>query len=241
MEKFMQKTVLLSFTTLAIGLLTISSMLNTCVSQPKEIPEEVSVSFNLPTQVDQSSAAPLIPVAGKMVVPYSPHAYVLKVMMACLGESKASAGPMQLRAKQIYRISRERLIHQPAAIEYFPTLICIESKYEQSSKSLVGAVGLTQVMPQFAKEFGEACGIPGITGADLQDSEINLTIGACRFGALVKYFEGQVPLALAAYNAGRDAPAVRRLQAGTDAGITETNGYLVKAFTLNYKLKRGDK
>lgn len=201
------------------------TLTSSCVTEP-------SPSSTQPTQSSPTS------LPKEPLLPLSPQAYILMTMEVCLSKPELLLlGKNQLLAEQIERIAAKRLGDIPIAKQFFPVLICIESAFDPGQRSPVGAIGLTQVMPQFAKEFGQACGISGISGADLLDNEVNLTIGACRFGALVKHFKGNVGLALAAYNAGRDAPGVRKLAAGGDTGIMETNGYLAKAFVFNYKLK----
>ncbi|HEX8150807.1 MAG TPA: lytic transglycosylase domain-containing protein [Pyrinomonadaceae bacterium] len=77
-----------------------------------------------------------------------------------------------------------RLIH---------AVIWQESKYKPSAESHVGAQGLMQLMPAAAKRFG--C-------EDRNDAEANVTAGTKYLRWLLKRFDGNVTLALAAYNAG---------------------------------------
>ena len=77
-----------------------------------------------------------------------------------------------------------RLIH---------AVIWQESKYKPSAESHVGAQGLMQLMPAAAKRFG--C-------EDRNDVESNVTAGTKYLRWLLKRFDGNVTLALAAYNAG---------------------------------------
>jgi soluble lytic murein transglycosylase-like protein len=77
-----------------------------------------------------------------------------------------------------------RLIH---------AVIWQESKYKTDAESHVGAQGLMQLMPAAAKRFG--C-------EDRSDIESNVTAGTKYLRWLLKRFDGNVTLALAAYNAG---------------------------------------
>ena len=77
-----------------------------------------------------------------------------------------------------------RLIH---------AVIYQESRYKTDAESHVGAQGLMQLMPAAAKRFG--C-------EDRNDVESNVTAGTKYLRWLLKRFDGNVTLALAAYNAG---------------------------------------
>lgn len=77
-----------------------------------------------------------------------------------------------------------RLIH---------AVIWQESRYNQNAVSHVGAQGLMQLMPATAKRFN--C-------SDLSDAESNVEAGTKYLRWLLKHFDGDVTLALAAYNAG---------------------------------------
>ena len=77
-----------------------------------------------------------------------------------------------------------RLIH---------AVIWQESKYKPDAESGVGAQGLMQLMPAAAKRFG--CD-------DRNDAASNVTAGTKYLRWLLKRFDGNVTLALAAYNAG---------------------------------------
>jgi len=68
-----------------------------------------------------------------------------------------------------------------------------ESRYDADATSHVGARGLMQVMPGTAKRFH--C-------SDLKDRTCNVEAGTKYLAWLLKRFDGDVELALAAYNAG---------------------------------------
>ena len=70
-----------------------------------------------------------------------------------------------------------------------------ESNFRPAARSPVGAIGLTQMMPTTAQVAPE----------DLVRPQVSLKLGARYLGRLLKRFDGDLELALAAYNAGPGA------------------------------------
>jgi soluble lytic murein transglycosylase-like protein len=97
-------------------------------------------------------------------------------------------------------------------------LVRTESEFKDYATSHVGAVGLTQLMVPTARWFKK-----GATAADLRDSETNLEIGFRYLGELIDRYEGDVELALTAYNRGTGT-VDRVLKRGGDPD----NGYAGK-------------
>jgi|CXWL01.1.fsa_nt_gi soluble lytic murein transglycosylase-like protein len=77
-------------------------------------------------------------------------------------------------------------------------LVETESGFRHRAVSGRGAVGLTQILPATAQAFGS-------TETDLTDPRGNLDAGASYLAHLLKEFDGDLGLALAAYNAGPNA------------------------------------
>jgi len=71
-----------------------------------------------------------------------------------------------------------------------------ESNYHPRAQSSVGAQGLMQLMPATAKRFGSE---------DPTDETSNIAAGTKYLAWLLKRFDGDVSLTLAAYNAGEGA------------------------------------
>jgi soluble lytic murein transglycosylase-like protein len=77
-------------------------------------------------------------------------------------------------------------------------VISVESRYNPRAVSSKGATGLMQLMPQTAKRYGVA---------DAFDPAQNLDGGAHYLRDLLRRFNNNISLALAAYNAGEHAVA----------------------------------
>ena len=76
-------------------------------------------------------------------------------------------------------------------------LVRTESEFRDYATSRVGAIGLTQLMPGTARWFQR-----NITVAQLRDSDTNLEIGFRYLRELIDRYEGDLHLALTAYNRG---------------------------------------
>jgi soluble lytic murein transglycosylase-like protein len=94
-------------------------------------------------------------------------------------------------------------------------LVRVESDFNPRAVSPVGALGYTQLMPPTARLL-----VPGITREQLFQRETNLRLGFRFLRMLVNHYNGDIRLALLAYNRGPDT-VDRLLRAGIDPG----NGY----------------
>ena len=99
------------------------------------------------------------------------------------------------------------------------SVVLAESRYDPFIVSHAGAVGLAQLMPGTAADLGVA---------DRFDPNANIQAGARYLRHLLDGFDGNVPLALAAYNAG--AAAVRRVRGIPING--ETPDYVRRVLAL---------
>ena len=73
-------------------------------------------------------------------------------------------------------------------------IVEVESDFSARAVSPQGALGLMQVIPDVAQDYG-------VTG-DLLDPSVNLDVGSRYVGGLLKDYKGDLEMALAAYNAG---------------------------------------
>lgn len=77
-----------------------------------------------------------------------------------------------------------------------------ESNFNEKAESFAGARGLMQVLPATAKEVAvELNGINEET-LDLNDKETNIQIGIKYLSSLIKRYDGNIYIAITAYNAG---------------------------------------
>lgn len=168
-------------------------------------------------------------VAGKA------KANVMDVMQVCNAQPE-----FKLNADQINEAARIRFGENEKAITYWFILLCMESGFNpKAGPSPAGAIGIGQIMPQYAKEFAAYCQLAAPTPKELSRLDINLAISSCRWRQLFDMFNGNVALALASYNAGPNSKDIERIKTNGARSINrETMGYLALAFSLQEKLER---
>ncbi|MCX8028149.1 MAG: transglycosylase SLT domain-containing protein [Thermodesulfovibrionales bacterium] len=123
-----------------------------------------------------------------------------------------------------------------------------ESRYDPDARSIAGAIGLMQLMPNTARIFQKATYVSLNDNRQLYNPRINIAIGSAYLKHLLKQF-GSLPPSLAAYNAGED-PVSQWLKGGNythidefieDIPYTETNNYVKKVLTSYFEYIRGSK
>ena len=77
-----------------------------------------------------------------------------------------------------------------------------ESNLNPNAVSGKGAVGLMQIMPKTAREIADILEIPNYSEDMLKDPQVNIMFGAYYLARLLSYYNGNLILTLAAYNAG---------------------------------------
>ena len=82
------------------------------------------------------------------------------------------------------------------------SIIKAESNFKENAESSSGAVGLMQLMEETAKEIAESMDEPILEKEDLKEAETNIKIGIKYYPRLQKNYDGNMLLALTAYNAG---------------------------------------
>ena len=103
-------------------------------------------------------------------------------------------------------------------------LVKVESGFTLNAKSKAGALGYTQVLPSTARLYE-----PGLTPKQLFDRSTNLRIGFRYLRDLLERYDGDLRLALLAYNRGPG-----RVQELLNAGQDPQNGYSI-AVLKGYK------
>ena len=124
-------------------------------------------------------------------------------------------------------------------------LIRQESLYDPQATSVAGALGLTQVIPSTGKDIAEKLGRRDFTPRDLLQPSLSIEFGAFYLGDQLRLFEGNLYLALAAYNGGpgnalrwRDDPAAVDPDLLTETiDLEETRSYL-ELVLANYAVYR---
>ena len=101
-------------------------------------------------------------------------------------ENQKRLTPLVAETARIYQLD-EALLH---------ALISTESGYNPRALSSRGAVGLMQVMPGTGQRYGVT---------NLNDPTQNIRVGARYLHDLLRQFDNDLQLALAAYNAGENA------------------------------------
>ena len=76
-----------------------------------------------------------------------------------------------------------------------------ESEFDNFAKSSSGAMGLMQLLPATAKETAQKNGL-GFSAQQLYEPAYNVTLGSIYLRHLVDVYDGRIPMAVAAYNAG---------------------------------------
>ena len=82
------------------------------------------------------------------------------------------------------------------------SIIKAESNFKENAESSSGAVGLMQLMEETAKEIAESMDEPILEKEELKEAETNIKIGIKYYSILQKNYDGNMLLALTAYNAG---------------------------------------
>ncbi|MFI5309056.1 MAG: lytic transglycosylase domain-containing protein [Polyangiales bacterium] len=109
-----------------------------------------------------------------------------------------------LSADQRIRIARlQPIVHVAARTHDVPPdlvngIIWVESQFQPKARSKSGANGLMQLMPRTGREVARQLG----RSYAPYDAEFNIHAGTFYFARMVERFQGDVRLALVAYNAG---------------------------------------
>jgi soluble lytic murein transglycosylase len=130
-------------------------------------------------------------------------------------------------------------------VDLLQALMREESALDPRALSPAGAVGLTQLMVPTAQEVARQLRLGRVGRAELTQPSLNIRLGARYLGNLLRRFDGSVPLALAAYNAGGGAVSRwldqrRELEVDEfveEIPVEETRGY-VKRVLRSYAAYR---
>ncbi|MFZ9521545.1 MAG: lytic transglycosylase domain-containing protein, partial [Silvanigrellaceae bacterium] len=77
-----------------------------------------------------------------------------------------------------------------------------ESLFQPQVVSNVGARGLMQIMPTTGERIADLLGYPDFEASHLDNPQVNVAFGSWYLARLLNYYRGNLPMAIAAYNAG---------------------------------------
>lgn len=168
-------------------------------------------------------------------MPMARHARLLALLAVwCAGPALAQDWGWLARFEASPQYKAVRPLMREAAqahqVDYalLKAVVATESGFDPVAVSPKGAVGLMQLMPATAQRYG-------LRGAEpLRDARANLGAGARYLADLIRLFDGELNLALAAYNAGEGAV----LRAGRQVpDYAETRHYVATVLQLYERLQ----
>jgi soluble lytic murein transglycosylase len=136
----------------------------------------------------------------------------LVVLAAVVGASVAAlvtgAGPLGEAVRELtLPLHHDDIIRQQAADKDVDAALIAAVIYEESrfrdQTSHAGARGLMQITPETADFIARRSGGIRFEQADLATPQINISYGAWYLRYLIRHYEGNETLAVAAYNAGQ--------------------------------------
>jgi len=131
---------------------------------------------------------------------------------------------VQLPDRQLYAIAlsvSEESYQQEIDPRLLLSVILSESGFRTDAVSEKGAIGLMQLLPSTAEDLADQLDLRWGGDARLLDPRTNIALGAFYLKSLMRTFNGDLNLALTAYNKG---PAyVQRMQASGVMEVTASN------------------
>lgn len=151
-----------------------------------------------------------------------------------LSASAVTRMELSTRFKAVRHLIREAASEHGLEFELLQAVIATESGFDPGAVSPKGAVGLMQLIPETAERFGVRPMGKQSVSERLTDPRTNIQAGSRYLAWLINYFNGDVRLAVAAYNAGEGAvlKAGRRIP-----NYPETINYVRKVTELHGSLK----
>ena len=154
--------------------------------------------------------------AGNLVLSDKKKDPSAKSYLVTAGAGYRTTKPLSRRAAQYQSLIEEHAAVNSVSPDLVRAVIQAESAFNPRALSPKGAMGLMQLMPATAAEFGVT---------DPYDPVENVRAGVKYLKQLLDRYAGRVELALAAYNAG--AGAVKKY-GGTVPPYRETRNYVAK-------------
>lgn len=126
--------------------------------------------------------------------------------LAALRAPAADCQLQQLIEHSRYQVRQHQSLSKAARSEQMPLHLLLgvakqESRFQSNVRSVVGAQGLLQLMPETAAEVHGSA----LSEAQLSDPQLNARLGARYLKQLLQRWGGNTVLAVASYNAGPNA------------------------------------
>ncbi len=150
----------------------------------------------------------------------------------------------------LYPLGFRQDVEETAAMQgvdpfFVLSVIREESRFDPEARSIAGALGLMQLMPQTAQRFSKSGQVRLSRNSELFDVRTNIRIGTAYMKHLLKAYSS-LPVALAAYNAGEEAVRewLRRGDYRTidefieDIPYDETRNYVKRVMTTYFEYLR---
>ena len=137
----------------------------------------------------------------------------------------------QILARTLVRVTGE-IFAEYRHREAFIGIVAQESKFAAAVKSPAGAVGISQILPQYAGDFARLCGLSDFKSQDLMDVELNMYLGACFYRDLLEKLGGNTTSAQVAYNGGLYGAGLKALLSQKNIANQENSNYPVQ---ISYK------
>ncbi|NUO73027.1 MAG: lytic transglycosylase domain-containing protein, partial [Frateuria sp.] len=159
----------------------------------------------------------------------------------CINTSERTRGEFDIE-QRFPMPFRDAVVKRAQSIGLDPAyvygLIRQESRFVMDARSHVGASGLMQVMPATARWTARRIGLNGFTPDQLNDRDTNIAIGTGYLKLALDDFNGSMPLAAAAYNAGpnrprawRNGPVIEAAAWAENVPFGETRDYVKKVLS----------
>jgi len=173
---------------------------------------------------------------------YQPAIYACRniLSLAALDDLSSLSVPIFFTHVRFGAYFREMMVEAASDYEVPPllfyALVRQESMFNPFISSSAGASGLAQIMPATGKENVDLLGWPDdYTSEDLLKGEVSIELGAFYLSRMLKYLDGDMQAALAAYNAGAGNAENWKAQADGDPDLfveiirtQETQDYLMQ-------------
>jgi soluble lytic murein transglycosylase len=178
-------------------------------------------------------------------------AVLAALLLAATGAATlAGVGPLaDMLAKARLPLKDTQIIRQQSKDKQLdPGLVAAiiyqESRFKDQT-SHAGALGLMQILPQTATFVAQNSGAKTFTVTDLSKPDVNIAYGTWYLQFLMRQYQGNTELAIAAYNAGQQNVDAWIRQAGgrsrfrvVDAPFAETREYVQKVLENRDQYRR---